>query len=129
MPSNAPFFMLHVAVVHWENRLLAIQENFQVRTFAALLEGRALLFQPAFEFFTVHVLTINNIVYSFKKKQNFFIYVLVVSEDEIRFEIMNDLRHAGARNTIQTLRGKFGEKAGVICNGPAGEHLMRGAAR
>ena len=54
-------------------------------------------------------------------------YVLVVSEEGIKLDIMNDLRHTGARNTIQTLRQKFGEKAGVICNGPAGEYLMRGA--
>jgi aldehyde:ferredoxin oxidoreductase len=54
-------------------------------------------------------------------------YILVVSEAGIKLEIMNDLLHMGARNTIKTLREKFGEKAGVICNGPAGEYLMRGA--
>jgi aldehyde:ferredoxin oxidoreductase len=54
-------------------------------------------------------------------------YVLVVSEEGIKLEVMNDLRCKGARHTIQTLRQKFGEKAGIICNGPAGEYLMRGA--
>ena len=54
-------------------------------------------------------------------------YVLVVSEEGVRLEVMNDLRCVGARNTIITLRQKFGEKAGVICNGPSGEYLMRGA--
>jgi len=54
-------------------------------------------------------------------------YVLVVSDDGIRLEVMNDLRYVGGRKTIQALRAKFGEKAGVICNGPAGEYLMRGA--
>jgi aldehyde:ferredoxin oxidoreductase len=54
-------------------------------------------------------------------------YVLVVSEAGTKLEIMNELLHMGARNTINTLRHKFGEKAGVICNGPAGEYLMRGA--
>jgi aldehyde:ferredoxin oxidoreductase len=54
-------------------------------------------------------------------------YVLVISEEGIKLEVMNELLHMGARNTIQTLRQKFGEKTGVICNGPAGEYLMRGA--
>jgi aldehyde:ferredoxin oxidoreductase len=54
-------------------------------------------------------------------------YVLVVSEEGIKLEIMNELLHMGARNTINTLREKYSEKAGVICNGPAGEYLMRGA--
>jgi aldehyde:ferredoxin oxidoreductase len=54
-------------------------------------------------------------------------YVLVISEESIKIEVMNDLLHMGARNTIKTLRQKFGEKAGVICNGPAGEYMMRGA--
>ena len=54
-------------------------------------------------------------------------YVLVISEDGIKLEVMNDLLYMGARNTINTLRQKFGEKAGVICNGPTGERLMRGA--
>jgi len=54
-------------------------------------------------------------------------YVLVVSEEGVKLEVMNDLRYMGARNTIITLRQKFGEKAGVICNGPSGEYLMRGA--
>ena len=54
-------------------------------------------------------------------------YVLVVSEEGVKLEVMNDLRYMGARNTINTLRQKFGEKAGVICNGPSGEYLMRGA--
>jgi aldehyde:ferredoxin oxidoreductase len=55
------------------------------------------------------------------------LYVLIISEEGVRLEAMNELRYMGARNTIQTLRQKFGEKAGVICNGPAGERLMRGA--
>jgi aldehyde:ferredoxin oxidoreductase len=40
---------------------------------------------------------------------------------------MNELLHMGAQNTIKTLRQKFGDKAGIICNGPAGEYMMRGA--
>jgi aldehyde:ferredoxin oxidoreductase len=54
-------------------------------------------------------------------------YVLVVSEEGIKLEVMNELLHMGARNTIDTLREKFSDKAGVICNGPAGEYMMRGA--
>jgi aldehyde:ferredoxin oxidoreductase len=54
-------------------------------------------------------------------------YVLLISEEGHRLEIMNDLLHMGARNTINVLREKFGEKAGIICNGPSGEYLMRGA--
>ena len=54
-------------------------------------------------------------------------YVLVVSEEGIKLEAMNALHHLGARNTIKELRQRFGEKAGVICNGPAGEYMMRGA--
>ncbi len=54
-------------------------------------------------------------------------YVLVISEEGIKLEVMNELLHMGARNTIKTLRRKFSEKAGVICNGPSGEYMMRGA--
>jgi aldehyde:ferredoxin oxidoreductase len=54
-------------------------------------------------------------------------YVLVVSEEGIKLEVMNELLHMGARNTIITLRQRFSDKAGVICNGPAGEYMMRGA--
>jgi aldehyde:ferredoxin oxidoreductase len=54
-------------------------------------------------------------------------YVLVISEEGIKLEVMNDLLHVGARNTIKGLREKFGAKAGVICNGPTGEYMMRGA--
>jgi aldehyde:ferredoxin oxidoreductase len=54
-------------------------------------------------------------------------YALVISEEGIKLEVMNELLHMGARNTINTLRHKFGEKAGVICNGPSGEYMMRGA--
>lgn len=54
-------------------------------------------------------------------------YVLVVSDEEIKLEVMNELQYMGARNTIKTLREKYGEKAGIICNGPAGERMMRGA--
>jgi aldehyde:ferredoxin oxidoreductase len=54
-------------------------------------------------------------------------YVLVVSDEGIKLEIMNELLHVGARNTIKALREKFGEKTGVICNGPTGEYMMRGA--
>jgi aldehyde:ferredoxin oxidoreductase len=54
-------------------------------------------------------------------------YVIVVSDEGIKLEVMNELLHAGARNTINALRAKFGEKAGIICNGPTGEYMMRGA--
>lgn len=54
-------------------------------------------------------------------------YVVVVSDEGVRLEVMNELLHMGARNTINSLRGKFGEKAGIICNGPTGEYMMRGA--
>ncbi len=54
-------------------------------------------------------------------------YVLVISEEGIKLEAMNELLHMGARNTITALRQKFGDKAGIICNGPAGEYMMRGA--
>ncbi|MDR0469952.1 MAG: aldehyde ferredoxin oxidoreductase [Peptococcaceae bacterium] len=54
-------------------------------------------------------------------------YVLIIEESGIRLEAMNDLHLVGAQDTIRLLREKFGEKAGVICNGPAGEYKMRGA--
>jgi aldehyde:ferredoxin oxidoreductase len=54
-------------------------------------------------------------------------YVLVISEEGVKLEVMNEMLHVGARNTIKTLREKFGEKAGIVCNGPAGERMMRGA--
>ncbi|MDR1726463.1 MAG: aldehyde ferredoxin oxidoreductase [Acidobacteriota bacterium] len=54
-------------------------------------------------------------------------YVVVVSDEGVRLETMNELQYMGARNTIKALRQRFGEKAGVICNGPTGERLMRGA--
>jgi aldehyde:ferredoxin oxidoreductase len=55
-------------------------------------------------------------------------YVLVVSDDgTIKLEVMNELLHLGARSTIEALREKFGETVGIICNGPAGEYMMRGA--
>jgi aldehyde:ferredoxin oxidoreductase len=54
-------------------------------------------------------------------------YVLVISDDGIKLEVMNDLLHKGAHDTVRMLRDAFGEKAGVICNGPAGEYMMRGA--
>jgi aldehyde:ferredoxin oxidoreductase len=54
-------------------------------------------------------------------------YIIVVSDEGIKLEVMNELLHMGARNTIKSLRNKFGEKAGVICNGPTGEYMMRGA--
>jgi len=54
-------------------------------------------------------------------------YVVVVSDEGIKLEVMNELLHVGARNTIKGLRDKFGEKAGIICNGPTGEYMMRGA--
>ena len=54
-------------------------------------------------------------------------YVLIIDGDGIRLEAMNDLRLVGAQDTILRLRGKFGDRAGVICNGPAGEYMMRGA--
>ncbi|MDI9613972.1 MAG: aldehyde ferredoxin oxidoreductase C-terminal domain-containing protein [Acidobacteriota bacterium] len=54
-------------------------------------------------------------------------YVLVISDEGIRLEAMNELEYLGVRDTFKTLRARFGEKAGVICNGPTGERLMRGA--
>ena len=54
-------------------------------------------------------------------------YVLLVSEDGISLETMNELRLKGAHDTIRILREKYGQRAGVICNGPAGEYMMRAA--
>jgi len=42
-------------------------------------------------------------------------YVLIIDGDGIRLEAMNDLRLVGAQDTILRLRGKFGDRAGVIC--------------
>ena len=54
-------------------------------------------------------------------------YVLIIDNEGVRLETMNALRFAGAQDTIAKLREEFGNRAGVICNGPAGEHQMRGA--
>ena len=54
-------------------------------------------------------------------------YALVVSEEGITLEVMDELRLKGAHETIRMLREKYGAKAGVICNGPAGENMMRAA--
>ena len=54
-------------------------------------------------------------------------YALIVSDEGIRLEAKNELKGKGAQETIEMLRGEYGDKAGVICNGPAGEYMMRGA--
>lgn len=54
-------------------------------------------------------------------------YVLVVSDEGVELKAMNELRLARVSETIRLLREKFGSRAGVVCNGPAGEHMMRGA--
>ena len=54
-------------------------------------------------------------------------YVLIIDGDGIRLETANDLRLVGAEETIIRLREKYGNRTGVICNGPAGEYMMRGA--
>ena len=54
-------------------------------------------------------------------------YVLIVSEEGITLEAINELRLKGAHDTVRMLREKYGPKAGIICNGPTGEYMMRAA--
>ncbi|MCL1848470.1 MAG: aldehyde ferredoxin oxidoreductase, partial [Clostridiales bacterium] len=54
-------------------------------------------------------------------------YLLIVENGEVRLETVNELRLAGAQETIQKMRDLYGARTGVICIGPGGEYLMRGA--
>jgi aldehyde:ferredoxin oxidoreductase len=54
-------------------------------------------------------------------------YILLISEEGIELKAANELQYVKASETIRLLRETYGEKAGIICNGPAGEYLMRGA--
>lgn len=53
--------------------------------------------------------------------------VLVIG-DGMRLEPAPDLRGLGVYETLGALRDRYGERAAVICIGPAGEMRMRGAA-
>lgn len=54
-------------------------------------------------------------------------YILVISDAGIELKEANELQYVKASETIRRLRETYGERAGIICNGPAGEYLMRGA--
>jgi aldehyde:ferredoxin oxidoreductase len=53
--------------------------------------------------------------------------VLVVKKEKAGLIPVLECKHLAVRATCQLLRDRFGEDAGVICIGPAGEMLMAGA--
>ncbi len=55
--------------MHWQDRLPAVQEDFQVRTFAGL-KGSALLFQPPLHLLRVHAISYNRCVAFIRTKHN-----------------------------------------------------------
>jgi hypothetical protein len=56
---------LEFGAVHREDGLFAVQVHLEVRAFRRS-ESRAMLCQPSLEFFAVHGLNVNNIVYNVK---------------------------------------------------------------
>ncbi len=54
--------------------------------------------------------------------------VLVVTKEKAELIPVPECKQLAVRATCQLLRDRFGEEAGVICIGPAGEMLMGGAA-
>ncbi len=54
-------------------------------------------------------------------------YLLLISDDGIELVECNELRYKKVTETIAALREKYGKRAGIICNGPAGERMMYGA--
>jgi aldehyde:ferredoxin oxidoreductase len=53
--------------------------------------------------------------------------VLVVSAGKIELVEFPELKGKLVIDSIQMIRSKFGQKIGIICNGPAGEMMMYGA--
>lgn len=53
--------------------------------------------------------------------------VLVIG-DGMRLEPAPELKGLGVYETLRTLRERYGERAGVVCIGPAGEMRLRGAS-
>jgi aldehyde:ferredoxin oxidoreductase len=55
-------------------------------------------------------------------------YVLKIDKDDISLIKNNDLRYLGTYETASILRDIYGERAGVLCVGPAGERGLKAAA-
>lgn len=55
-------------------------------------------------------------------------YLLKVDSSGAELLVCDELAGLGTYETAQKIRQKFGDKAGVICIGPAGEMLMRAAS-
>ena len=53
--------------------------------------------------------------------------VLFITKNQIKLIDAPELRHMRVRGTFDALRGRFGNKCGYICIGPAGEMKMAGA--
>lgn len=48
-------------------------------------------------------------------------HVIYIDKDEVKFEVMNDLKLRRTSDTVRYLKEIYGNKAKIICNGPAGE--------
>jgi len=55
-------------------------------------------------------------------------YVLEIGDDVARLHVKNELKYLGSYETVKSLFELFGKNIGIICIGPCGERLMRGAA-
>lgn len=53
--------------------------------------------------------------------------VLVVGADKIELAEFPELKGKWVTESIQMIRSRFGQKVGILCNGPAGEMMMYGA--
>jgi aldehyde:ferredoxin oxidoreductase len=54
-------------------------------------------------------------------------YVLVVSANKIELIDFPELKGKWVNESVQMIQNKFGQKVGILCNGPAGEMMMYGA--
>ena len=54
-------------------------------------------------------------------------YVLVIRADQSELVEISELQGKLVEESVQIIRGKFGQKVGIVCNGPAGEMMMYGA--
>lgn len=55
-------------------------------------------------------------------------YVLIVSPDEIKLEVRDDLKYLGTYDTTNKLLEQYGNRASVLCIGPAGERMLKASS-
>ncbi|NLM51597.1 MAG: aldehyde ferredoxin oxidoreductase [Firmicutes bacterium] len=60
--------------------------------------------------------------------QNDHAHVLIVTPDEIKLEVRDDLKYLGTYDTTNKLLEQYGKNASVLCIGPAGERMLRAAS-